>query len=75
VRHLVNPLVALSIIIVGLFVTVLAVAVITRKTSRRALIDIIRSEMLFTRSWSMVVVLTLLLAVVAVLVILVLFPD
>lgn len=54
-----NPLVALSIIIVGLFVTVLAVAVIMRKTFRRALNDIIRSEMLFTRSWSMVVVLTL----------------
>jgi hypothetical protein len=71
----VSPLVALSIIVVGFFVTVLVVAVITRKTFRRALIDIIRSEMLFGRSWPMVVVLTLLLAVVAVLMILVLFPD
>lgn len=55
----VRYLIALAPFVIVLFVTVFVVATITRQTLNRALIEVLRSETLLTRSWFTVMALAL----------------
>ncbi len=59
VRPLFRYLIALAPFVIVFFVTVLVVAIITRQTLSRALIEVLRSETLLTRSWFTVIALAL----------------
>ena len=58
-RPLFRYLIALAPFVIVFFVTVLVVEIITRQTLSRALIEVLRSETLLTRSWFTVIALAL----------------
>src|SRR5438128_1928670 len=59
VTPLLRYLIALAPFGIVFFVTVLVIAIITRQTLSRALIEVMRSETLLTRSWFTVIALAL----------------
>ncbi len=59
VRPPLRYLIALAPFGIVFFVTVLVIAIITRQTLSRALIEVMRSETLLTRSWFTVIALAL----------------